>query len=136
MAANVSGFFYLSMEVLDNSGASLTTVSAGTGTAFHTVHIQNISTLPRDARVVCVLPNGTRRIEFVVAGTAQDRWDNSTLRIPKSVTRDLACDLRKNTGPASGNEPIQCDEVYEKRGTLPWTRLTAGVPFQMTINVV
>lgn len=124
------------MEVLDNSGRVLTQIDAGTQGARHLVHVENISTLPRDTRVVALLPHGTAHVEFAVAGAARTHWDHHVLRIPSGQTRDMECYLRRNTGPARMNEPIQCDRVYDRRGSLPWRELTSGLPFQMTINAV
>jgi hypothetical protein len=134
VAANVAGLFHVSMEVLDHSGTCLTQITIRTRGARHVVHVENISTLTRDARVVAVLPHGTTRLEFVVSGAVQTQWDKHVLRIPSGKKRDLECDLRRNTGSAHRNEPLQCDQVYDKRSSLPWTSLTPGVPFQMTID--
>ena len=134
MAANVSGLFHVSMEVLDNSGTPLAQITTTTPGARHVVHIENISTLTRDARVVALLPHGTARIEFVVSGASQARWRKQVSRIPSGQTRDLECDLRRNTGAARRNEPLQCDQVHDRRGSLNWRSLTSGLPFQMTID--
>lgn len=133
--ANVAGFFHVSMDVLDNSGTPLTQINARTAGARHAVHVENISTTSRDARVVASLPSGRACIEFVVAGAPQPQWNQTTLKIPNGQTRDIECDLRRSAGPARKNEPIQCDEICERRGTLKWKRLSGGVPFQITIDV-
>jgi hypothetical protein len=133
---NVSGLFYVSMEVLDAAGAVLTQIDAGVAVARHVVHVENISTLPRDARVNASLPHGTAHIEFVISAAAKPKWKRSVSRIPSGQTRDLECDLRRNSGAAHKNEPIQCDEVFEKRGRLSWRNLPSGVPFQITIDAI
>jgi hypothetical protein len=122
------------MEVLDQVGTVLSRIDVSVGNARHVVHVENISTLPRDARVAATLPNGTARIEFVDSSGATASWDNFVLRIPPGKTRDLECPLRRNSGGMAYNEPLQCDKVYDRRGTLPWRQLTAGIPFQMTIH--
>jgi hypothetical protein len=112
------------MEVLDQVGTVLSRIDVSVGNARHVVHVENISTLP----------NGTARIEFVDSSGATASWDNFVLRIPPGKTRDLECPLRRNSGGMAYNEPLQCDKVYDRRGTLPWRQLTAGIPFQMTIH--
>jgi hypothetical protein len=133
---NVSGLFYVDMEVLDVTGGVLNQIAAGDIGVRHVVHVENISTMPRDARVISTLPHGTTHIEFLISGVAKSKWDRSVARIPSGQKRDLDCDLRRNNGPINRNEPIQCDEVFEKRGQQSWKKLTAGVPFQVTIDAV
>lgn len=98
----------------------MTRIAADTETARHVISIENISDRARDARAVASLPYGTARLEFVFNGSVQSTWDKHLLRIPGRRIRILDCDLRRNGGSPTPNEPLQCDELYEKRGTLPW----------------
>jgi len=133
---NVSGMFYVSMEVLDSLGRPVTSISKRTPGARHVVRVENISRLARDARVLARLPNGMTRIEFIDAsGTACDSWDKAVTNIPKGATRDLECDVRRNSGSTHTAEPIQCDDVMEGRGALGWKPASSGVPIQITIAV-
>jgi hypothetical protein len=132
---NVSGKFFVSMEVLDHLGRPITRISTATKGARHVVHVENISGLPCNARVKARLPNGTLRIEFVDAsGSAVADWDKSQYSIPKFATRDLECALRRNTGSSHSKEPIQVDDVMDGRGTLGWNSATSGVPIQISID--
>jgi hypothetical protein len=131
----VNGLFSIWMEVVDHTGATVSAINSATNGPRLVVHIENISSVPRGAKILASLPNGMRRIEFVSAGTAQSNWNDQVSNIPKNATRDLERDVRRNNGPAAAGEPIQCDEVHDQRGSLPWTQLTQNVPFQITITV-
>jgi hypothetical protein len=131
----VSGLLSVSMDVIDNVGTTISKIDSTTSGPHHIVDIENISTVPRGAKIVALLPNSSRGIEFVQGGAALSGWNDEVKNIPSGATRRLGCDLRRNSGPSASGEPIQCDELYENRGTLAWARLYAGVPFQITIVV-
>lgn len=133
---NVSGLFFIGMEVVDQSGKPVASINATTSGARHVVSIENISTLPRNVRVVAVLPQGLTRIAFTIDGGYVDRWQKEMIHIPDGQIRTLECDLVRTRGPNATGEPIQCDEVYDQRGTLQWKKLTKGLPFQITIDAV
>jgi hypothetical protein len=132
--ANVSGLFFVSMNVLDQQGQRLPQISQSTHGARHVVSVENYSTLSQNAWVVASLPHGTSRIEFVdSAGQAAARWDKQAMNIPTGTTVDLECPLRRNNGSNHPNEPIQCDDVQDAQGSLAWASGTKGVPFTITI---
>jgi hypothetical protein len=124
------------MEVRDASGTVIGTVDASTVGPRHVIYVENISSLPRGARAVASLPQGMRRLEFEVNGASVASWDKHVLQIPAGATRELECDLNRHGRATGPNEPLQCDQVHEQRGSLPWRQLSSSnVPFQMTVNV-
>lgn len=133
--AIVSGLFRISMDVEDGAGHSIPQISTSTAGARHVVALQNISTIPLSARIVTRLPNGPVRIEFSGAATL-DRWDKQITHIAANGQATLECDLRRNSGAPRPNEPIQCDEMYQRQGSLPWVQLYSGLPFQTTVDAV
>ena len=136
MSVYVSGLFSLNMEVLDSGGTVVTRIDDKTSELRHVIHAENISSLPRGARVKASLPNGTRRLEFAREGNTSASWEDEILNIASGGTGDLECAIRRNDGPAGSKEPLQCDELHEKRGMLAWRQLSAGdLPFQIAVDV-
>jgi hypothetical protein len=117
---SVCGLFSVRMEVCDASNACIGLIDAATVGPRHVVNVENISSVPRGARVLSSLPQGTRRLEFQVAGAAVANWDKSVLRIPPGNARELECGLHRHGRATGPNEPLQCDEVHEQRGALAW----------------
>jgi hypothetical protein len=132
-SANVSGLFFVSMEIQDHLGRPLSNISARTQGARHVVRVENVSSLTQNARVFASLPNGKRRIEFVGRAGAIDTWNDVRNNIASGAIVDLDFPLRRNSGPHSPAEPIQIDDVQDSVGTLVGNPATCGVPFTMTI---
>jgi hypothetical protein len=129
---SVAGFFYVSMEVRDQSGPT-TTISKSTVSPHHVVIVENITTLPIDAHVFSLLPGGTSHIEFNNP-TSSDNWDRVVANIPGGSTREVFCDVSRNGATNSLTVPIQCDEVLERRGSQPWKSTSSkNIPFDMAV---
>jgi hypothetical protein len=133
--ANVSGLFFVDMDVLDGVGNSIFQLDASTPNPRHVIWIENISGATQSAWVYASLSNQTLRIEFVKNGVAHANWDDQVLNIPSGARRELGCNLRRNGGPPGYNEPLQCDRIDKTQGTLPWIRLWRGLPQHHLINV-
>ena len=135
----VSGLFRIAMKVIDSSGSPLAIIDTQTAGASHVIDIKNISSLPREARVVSILPNKTARIEFVPAAypAPTHGWSDDTLPLASKGTGQISCPVQRNSGTPSLQEPIQCHEVHERRSVAgaQWNKLTSKkVPFQMHIR--
>jgi hypothetical protein len=124
------------MEIRDSSNACIGLIDAATVGPRHVINVENISSLPRGARTLASLPQGMRRLEFQVGGASVANWDKSVLRIPAGAARELECALHRHGRGTGTNEPLQCDDVHEQRGSLAWRQLRSpSVPFQITVNV-
>jgi hypothetical protein len=124
------------MEVLDHHGRPLSQISTRTHGARHVVHVENLSSLTEDAKVFASLPNRKRHIEFVDPAGTHDKWNDVRNSIAPGAIVDLEFSLRRNGGSSSLAEPIQCDDVQDKVGTLAWSSGTSGVPFTMKIAAI
>lgn len=134
----VSGLFSITMDVVDGGGKSVPLLDSSTHRPRHVITVENISSLPRDVHAFASLPHGVRRIEFIgPSNSPLTHWDGQVLNIPQTAKRDIESDLRRNGGPAGHAEPIQCDEIRERRGgsSLAWNKLHQNLPFQITVDV-
>ena len=145
----VASLFQLEMKVRDRNTPSIPGVSANTLDPHHVIDVENISTLPRRAKVTASLPYGTLRLEFQVdpvtraarvAGTGlpavnSATWWGDTPVMNNAITRRLECMVIRNGGPAATGEPLQCDEVQDQRGNTGWQKVKSRrVPWQITVN--
>jgi hypothetical protein len=134
--ANVSGFFFVSMQVLDHSGQPISQISQSTQGARHVVTVENISGLTQNALVKVMLPHKRRRIEFLdpASNLAIDQWSESAMGIPVFSKVDVERPLQRNSGSNHPSEPIRCVDVQDAQGAMAWSPGTTGVPFQITID--
>jgi hypothetical protein len=132
---NVSGLFSIQMDVVDAQGNSLAAIDAATRGARHVVHIENYSTLSKGARVIATLPHGKTRIAFHVDGRQADMWDQHVENIPGRTTSVLECRVVRTRGPARHEEPIQCDQFFDKNGEMEWRPQWDKIPFQIIVRV-
>src|ERR1700747_1556896 len=116
--ADVSGLFFIYMDVVDPVCQSVKQLDGSTANPRHVIWIENISGTTQSARVYATLPNRTLRIEFVINGGAQAQWNDDVLNIPAGARRELGCSLRRNGGPAGNNEPLQCERIDKTQGSL------------------
>jgi hypothetical protein len=125
------------MRVVDGSDQPVTAVTAIMQGVRHIVDIENVSTLTRSARVQALLPQGKKRIAFLIENTQTDRWDQHVEDIPSRATRQLECNIVRTVEPSGHpNEPIQCHKVYERRGRQTWVEKSADkLPFEITVRV-
>ncbi|WP_316172498.1 MULTISPECIES: hypothetical protein [unclassified Bradyrhizobium] len=131
--SNVSGLFYVIMDVKDSTGSSVSSIPGGTPPIKHVISVENISALSQNVKVKASLPNSTRSIEFVDGSGTYDQWSDSRVSVASGVTVTLDFELRRNGGPKNSAEPIQCDDVEDSIGSLASSSATCGVPFSMTI---
>jgi hypothetical protein len=124
------------MRIVDEADKPVTTVVAGAQGLRHVVDVENISTMPRSARVVAELPNGNRRLAFQPERRHTEEWDKFVEGIPQRESRLIECALIWRKGPTSSEEPIQCSRIFERRGAMEWIELkTDRLPFQITVRV-
>jgi hypothetical protein len=124
----------IDMEVRDASGKIINAITNSTTGARHVVKVKNISSLDRSVRVVASLPNGRTHLEFDDNGTKKADWDKNVGKIPKYDRGELECNLVHKS--ANKCEPLQCDEVYQQRGTLAWSQLhSPDIPFNIKVDV-
>ncbi|MGJ5134371.1 hypothetical protein [Bradyrhizobium oligotrophicum] len=133
--ANVSGFFFVSMWVVDDQGAQTPYIS-GRMNARHVVKVENITSLDYDAKVSASLPHGMRRLEFVQNGNVSSSWKQEIRDIPAFDAVEFECDIRHSSQATPHKiEPIRCDDVADSRGSQPYMPGRYGTPFQMQIEV-
>jgi hypothetical protein len=132
-SANVSGLFFVSMDVVDHNGVHLPQITRNTQDARHVIVVENYSGLTQNAKVCASLPHGMRRIEFVPVKTATDSWSYAINGIPDSQKVRFECRLRRNNGSSDPVEPIRCDDVQDALGSLAFRPGSSGVPFFMHI---
>ncbi|MCK1541903.1 hypothetical protein IVB12_07935 [Bradyrhizobium sp. 179] len=137
-SVRVAGMFTVALDVWDQNANTLTDVSSQTTGTRNVVLVKNICTHPKDVQIKVSLPNGLQSLEFVVAGSSQDRWEDDASQIANKGTNTLACELKRNGGPVSHNEPIQLDELLSRHG--PHQKFVAvnstNIPFRTTINAI
>jgi len=142
----VTGLYQISMRVRDSTNRVIGAIDAATQGPYHVIDIENISSIPRQAWVLASLPFGTARLEFHVnpatgeacsphtVATTSDRWWGDTSIMNRFVRLHVECLVTRNGGLPAFDEPLQCDEILDRRGNTQWQPRYI-VPFQMTINV-
>ncbi|QAU37143.1 hypothetical protein XH86_05165 [Bradyrhizobium guangdongense] len=138
-AVRVTGVFQVTLDVLDNSGTSITSIDALTIGCRHVVTVKNFSTSPKQVSVEVSLLNGTTSLEFLVGGYSASQWTDQTHgTIAGGTEGKLSCYLERTSGPNSLNEPIQL--VRLKAGDGPpkplYTVRSSHIPFADTIDAV
>lgn len=131
----VGGIFYVEFDIVDQSGNSISTVDNATR-AYNTVKIKNTAPVPRCVEVEVSLPNGKRRLEFMVAGRGEQQWKDSTSQIAPNGIASRECRVVRVNGFPSSQEPIQFDRLSQRpvNGTQFVPVPDPAVPFQITVT--
>jgi len=129
--------FRVTLEVVDQSGNSISSIDATTNNPRNRVTVENICQLPKAVEVEVSLLNGQQRLEFMVAGQGQSDWRDTTSLIASKGKAMLECLVARNAGFAGQNEPIQFDQLSSRPAinTTFFPVNDTNVPFQITINV-
>lgn len=128
------GNFQVSTWV-SSQGLEITVIRKSTRDPVHVIQVDNISTVPRDARVVGCLPDGINNLAFYDDKTKRGDWSKDISNMAVNEIRRSNCVL-EHVSAASDPVPVRCEEVSTKRGSGKWI-CEAGnnIPFGVVVDV-
>jgi hypothetical protein len=128
--------FKVTLDVVD-AGGPVTKIDRASPQAYCTVRVENITPLPKSLQVEVQLPNGMRRIEFKIAGSAAAFWQDATPAIAGHGGQALVdCKIDRNGGAPNHNEPIELIRLSQRPATSLSFQpvIDPTLPFQITIH--
>lgn len=127
-------YFYIEMEVVDQHYKNINQINASTVGARLVFRVKNTSLRRRGAGLHSSLQSQPARLEFIQNNLATATWSTKIPSIAPSVTLPAECPIRRNGGPASTHEPIQCDQIDDTRYGA-WVPInTKQIPFSILVR--
>jgi hypothetical protein len=127
------GNFQVSTWVSSQS-QEISLIRKSTRDPIHIIQVDNTSSVPRDARVIGCLPDGTNNLIFNDSGTKTGGWSKEIPNMAVNEIRRRNCPL-EYVSLASEPVPVRCEEIWTKRGNGKPVLEIGNLPFGVHIDV-
>jgi hypothetical protein len=138
MSVIASGPFAIEMEISDGAAKVTSIPSVPSLLSYkHIITVVNMSKHPQHSRAKAALPRQRSLLQFVGSSLGLTEWQDETkYSIGPAATHKFNCGIEGARCGTGVDEPIDCVELFSKRGSRPWNSLTHNIPYRTQVDVV